>query len=178
MESGFGLYRKIDGKKFIQRWVSNFNEVFKYDPPKISFFRGGFPEYCKITNTNPDYLGKKLYLGAGRRVYPQYGGKYDLILLESEQDGKDGYKTAPFYKTANSEIFKPIDIPKKYNLCWICNFAQIRHKGQEFFINEVSKSPHLKELAIIHVGNKQEVHTPMPPYAFSSTFRNALTPPP
>ena len=31
----------IDGKKFIQRWVSNFNEVFTYDPPKKSFFRGG-----------------------------------------------------------------------------------------------------------------------------------------
>lgn len=146
----------VDGKKFIQRWVSNFNEVFTHDPPKISFFRGGFPEYCKITNINSDHLGKKLYLGAGRRVFPQYGGKYDLVLLESEQDKSNKYKTAPFYKTANNEIFKPIEIPKKFNLCWICNFAQIRHKGQEFFIREISKSSHLKQLNIIHVGNKPE----------------------
>ena len=146
----------IDGKKFIQRWVDNFNEVFDYIPPKISFFRGGFPEYCKLTKINPDHFGKKLYLGAGKRVYPQHGGNYDLILLESEKDNQNEYKTAPFYKTANNEIFKPLGMPKKYNLCWICNFAQIRHKGQEFFISEISKSIHLKGLSIVHLGNKPE----------------------
>jgi hypothetical protein len=32
----------INEKKFIQRWVQNFNEVFNYSKPDISFFRGGF----------------------------------------------------------------------------------------------------------------------------------------
>jgi hypothetical protein len=32
----------------------------------------------------------------------------------------------------------------------------MRHKGQEFFIREVSKSTHLKQLRIVHVGNKPE----------------------
>ena len=43
-----------------------------------------------------------------------------------------------------------------YDLCWICNFSQLHYKGQEYFIEEVSKSKYLKSLNIIHLGNEPE----------------------
>ena len=67
-------------KKLIQRWVRSFDECYKYPVPDISFFRGGFKEYCDITKREPNKFGIKLYLGASKRKYPIYGGKYDKIL--------------------------------------------------------------------------------------------------
>lgn len=143
----------IKGKKFIQKFVSSFKKCFKLNKPVVSLFRGGFPEYSELTHQNPSYLGLKLYLGSSFRVYPKYGGKYDKILVESDGDLRGKY--FPFFKTANSEIFRPVDIQtKKYDLCWICNFEQITQKGQEFFISSVSRSKYLKSLRIVHLGNK------------------------
>jgi len=148
----------VNGKKFIQRWVKSFREVYKYSSPDISLFRGGFPEYGEVVRENSSLFNKKLYLGAGRRLFPQYGGKYDIILLEDERDFNKSYNCFPFYKTANPRIFKSLDFEtKKYDLSWICNFTQIRHKGQKFFISTVAKSSFLKSLHIVHVGNKPEV---------------------
>ncbi len=62
------------GKIFIQRFVKDFNECFKYPKPGISLFRGGFKVYDDITKKNPNFFGNKLYLGAnGPRRYPCYG---------------------------------------------------------------------------------------------------------
>lgn len=146
----------INNGQLIQRWVRTFEETFKYDPPLISFFRGGFKEYDNLTKQNPGHFGKKLYLGSSKRVFPKYGGKYNYVLVEDEKEFKTK-NSIPFYKTANDNIFKPLDIDKKYDLCFPCNFSQIRYKGQEFFINEISKSSYLKSLKIVHVGNKPEI---------------------
>ena len=147
---------EVNGKRFIQRWVKNFNEVLKYPQPTISFFRGGFQEYDIITKHNPEFFGLKLYLGAGKRTNPQYGGTYDKILVED-----DSHITSrshiPFYKTASNEVFKPLSLKVIYDLIWICNFTQIKHKGQEFFIESISKSNYLKSLKIVHCGNKEDV---------------------
>lgn len=148
----------VNGKKFIQRWVSSFREVYKYPKPDISLFRGGFPEYDEVVRENPSFFNKKFYLGAGRRLFPQYGGKYDTILLEDERDFNKSDNCLPFYKTANPRIFKLLNFEtKKYDLSWICNFTQIHHKGQKFFISTVAKSSFLKSLHIVHAGNKPEV---------------------
>ena len=149
----------IDGRKFIQRWVKNFSECTKYPSPDVSFFRGGFPEYDQITKANPLHYGKKLYLGAGKRIMPQYGGKYDVILAEDERDIKkiqQQYKCAPFFKTASNSIFRPLNLESKYDICWPANFAQIRHKGQEDFISLIGKHC-LTELRIVSCGNKPSV---------------------
>jgi len=146
----------VSGKKFIQRWVTNFKETYKYDRPVISFWRGGFQEYSEVVRTRPKFFGKKLYLGAGKRIYPQYGDKYDIVLLEDERDFRDSTQL-PFYKTANPNVFKPFSKIRKYDLCWPCNFFQIRHKGQEFFISSISKSNFLRKLKIVHAGNKSDV---------------------
>lgn len=143
----------VNGKKFIQRWVRNFTQTLKYPKPEISLFRGGFKEYDNITKLHPEHFGKKLYLGTGIRTYPQYGGNYNWILQEDEQDFRPGHKCMLFYKTASPYIFKNEDIDIKWEICWPCNFTQIRYKGQEEFIKTIAKYPSLQKLKIVHCGN-------------------------
>ena len=146
---------------FYQRWVQNFPDMFNpvslltKDIPDISFFRGGFKEYDELTNRWSHMLGKKMYLAAGQRTTPQWDGKYDSILVESNKDLIND--RIPFYKTVNPNIFYNMNIKtKKYDLCWIANFSSIRYKGNKFFIKEISNSNYLKSLKIAHVGNKPE----------------------
>lgn len=146
----------INGKKFIQRWVQNLSETFKYQSPDISFFRGGFKIYDDVTKKKPNHYGIKLYLGAGKRVYPQYGGIYDKILLEDKGDRNPKFSSNLFYKTASPAIFHPLKKKIKYDICWPCNFTQIRYKGQEFFISKIAQSNFLRSLKIVHAGNKPE----------------------
>ena len=54
----------VNGKKFIQDFVTDFNKVFKRPKPDVTFFRGGFPEYDKLTKKDPKFFGMKLYLGS------------------------------------------------------------------------------------------------------------------
>lgn len=148
----------INGKKFIQRWVNNFKEVFEHPKPNVTFFRGGFPEYCELTKINPNFFGLKLYLAAGKRLLPKYGGIYNRILIEDERDQQLSHSCIPFYKTTNSNIFKPLNnLNKKYDICIISNFSQVKYKGTDEFIELISKSKDLKKLKLCHVGNKNEV---------------------
>lgn len=147
---------EVNGKRFIQNFVDRFEGLFgAKSPPHTTFFRGGFPEYGKLTRMRPDFFGLKLYCGTGQRVQPQHGGIYDKILVEDDRDLGKG--AIPFYKTANPNIFKPLTMEQQYDICWPCNFSQLTYKGQEWFIKEVGKSTYLKGLKILHVGNKPEV---------------------
>lgn len=148
----------INGKKYYQRWVRNFIQTLKYASPDISFWRGGFKEYDDMTRFHLEHFGFKLYLGAGRRIFPQWNGNYNVFLLEDRSDFVKNLNCIPFYKTASPEIFKPLGIKqKKYDICWPCNFEQIKYKGQKLFLNTVASCPYLKSLKIVHCGNKQEV---------------------
>ena len=150
----------VNKRKFIQRWIQKLDEVFDYPKSEITLFRGGFPEYCKLTLKNKNHFGLKLYLGASFRTIPQYGGHYDKVLVESDLDLNKAKNSIPFYKTANDKIFYSFDVQpenKSYDICWPCNFTQIRHKGQEFFIRETSKSKFLRSLKIVHCGNNPKV---------------------
>ncbi len=149
----------VDGKAYTQRWVRNFSEVFKYPKPTMSFFRGGFKEYDKVTKANPKGFGFSVYLATGHRIYPNWGGKYDLFVQEDQGDFRKGKNCLPFFKTASPQIFKYMPLIKtyKYDICWPCNFKQIRQKGQEQFIRAVSKSSYLRSLKIVHCGNKVKV---------------------
>jgi hypothetical protein len=146
----------INGKKFIQRWVKDFRDVFIYPSADVSFFRGGFPSYCTITKSNEKFFGLKLYLAAGKRITPQYGGAYDKVLYEDERDNRsDNY--IPFYKTTNPNIFKPLNLEKKYDLCIISNFTQLRYKGTDFIISQIPRFEFFQKLKICHIGNNPEV---------------------
>lgn len=150
----------VNGKKFIQRWVRNFTQTLKYPKPEMSLWRGGFREYDDITKLHPEHFGTKLYLGTGRRTYPQYGGKYDWILQEDEQDFRPQHKCLPFYKTASPHIFKRKNkslYKSFWDICWPCNFSQLRYKGQEEFIKTISNYPSLQKIKIVHCGNKPDV---------------------
>ena len=143
----------VNGKKFIQKWVNNFKEMLLYSSPDISFWRGGFKEYCNVIKINKKHFGKSLYLAAGIRQYPQYGGKYDVILIEDERDINSIYNCKPFYKTASPYVFKPLNYEKNWDVCWPCNFTQIKYKGQEEFISLIAKDDFLKSIKIVHCGN-------------------------
>jgi len=151
----YDIIFKVNGKKFIQKFVRDFNVCFKEKSPDVTFFRGGFPEYCRLVRKNRGFFGTKLYLGASKRRYPIYGGKYNKILIESEQDMKNN--CIPFYKVGPPLIFHPLNLEKKWDISWPCNFTQIRHKGQEYFIHQISKSNFLKSLKIVHIGNQPKV---------------------
>jgi hypothetical protein len=146
----------VDGKLYSQKWVRHFDETMRQPSPKFSLFRGGFPEYDALTLKYPDKLGKKLYLGTGKRVYPKYGGKYDIYLQEDKGDFVEGRNCLPFYKTASPEVFHPVDTKIKYDICWPANFTQHKYKGQKFFMNVVGHCPKLKRLKIVHCGNNPE----------------------
>jgi hypothetical protein len=149
----------VNGKSYIQRWVNSFDETFNFEKPSISFWRGGFPEYDAVTNKNPSFFGLKLYLGAGRRITPLFGGKYDKVLLEDDKDIVEQNKLnpIPFYKTANPNIFKPLNLEKEYDICWPANFAQLKYKGQDYFMSLVGACPFLMNFKIVHCGNRVEV---------------------
>ena len=147
----------VNGKKYLQKWVTDFRETVYCPAPSISFFRGGFPQYDDAIKSNPKHFGKTLYLGAGRRIFPNYGGTYDAYLLEAERDFNPKFNYIPFYKTANPNIFKPLNLEKKYDVCWPCNFEQLKYKGQELFIKTISKNDSLKKLCIAHCGNNPEI---------------------
>ena len=148
----------VNGKQFIQRWVRDFNQTYDYPKSEISFFRGGFEVYDKITKEKPKQFGFKLYLGAGRRITSQWGGKYDSYLIEDERDRKKIKDSIPFYKTASPEIFKPLDdVTKDWHFCWPCNFTQINYKGQAFLMDVIGSCSNLKNMKIVHCGNKPEV---------------------
>lgn len=147
-----------NGNEFIQIWVKNLNEIKSFERPDVSFFRGGFTEYDAITKLYPKFLGLKCYLGSSKRIFPQYGGKYDINFIEEDKFLNDK-KCKPFFKVASPYIFKKINDSKsyKYDICWPCNFTQLQYKGQEFIISKISTSKYLKSLKIIHIGNKPEI---------------------
>jgi len=152
----------VNGKLYAQRWVKNFSEVLNHPKPQMSFFRGGFPEYDRVTRLKPKHFGLKLYLATGRRIYPQWGGIYDVLLQEDRRDFRANRKCLPFFKMASPEIFFPYlnlepDQHEQYDICWPCNFEQIRYKGQEFFIRSISRNKELQKLKIVHCGNKPNV---------------------
>ena len=147
----------VNGKKYIQRWCLDFSQILSFPDPDMSFWRGGFKNYDEITKPFPKRFGIKIYLGAGQRINAQWGGNYDLFLMEDDLDIKNNPKTIPFYKTASPFIFHPLNLEKKWDICWPCNCTQLKYKGQEFFIKEISKSKELKQLKIVHCGNKPEI---------------------
>jgi len=148
---------EVNGKKYIQKWVKNFSDTLKYPTPDISFWRGGFEQYDKITNSHPNHFGLKLYLGAGRRIIPKWGGKYDVFLMEDERDFIEGSNCIPFYKTASPFIFHPINGDAKWDICWPCNFTQIRFKGQPEFMKMIFQRPALRKYKIVHCGNQPNI---------------------
>lgn len=145
----------INGKKFKQVWVHNFIEIGKYPQPIISLWRGGFKEYDEVVKKIK--VGFSMYLGTGKRVYPQFGGNYNIYLQEDLKDYNENYNNLPFYKISAPKVFhKRSEDCYSWDICWPCNNTQWKYKGQTEFIEILSKSKLLKKLRIIHCGNQPD----------------------
>jgi len=145
---------------FVERWIPNFRNYNSSFVPDVIFCRGGFPQYHHILNKFPKAY--KIYYGAGKRYIPpiEYR-KYDLILQDSPAQlakCRKVCKSTPsilFIKPASDNLFYPLDVKKKYDVCFPANGSQARLKGH-FFV--FSTAP--KDLKILNLGNRSDVFIP------------------
>jgi len=99
--------------------------------PNAIIDRGGYKEYLPIHAATPDAF--RLYVGCGSRWNPRavkwlQGVRYDMTLVDSpgqmeamadEMSGAAG--VVVFHKPAAETIFKPVDVPKRYHVVFICH---------------------------------------------------------
>lgn len=154
--SGELIYSKGDSKfkmgpGIIERWVP---DIEKYNPkinPDIIMARGGFPYYDPFIKKFPN--AKKIYYGAGARYYPQSKFKnYDLFLVDSPSqydDIKNKGKNVEFIIKPAATMFKPYDVEKEYDICFMANATQAALKRHKYFIEKFSNSG----LKILSLGN-------------------------
>jgi len=114
----------------------------------VVFSRGGFYWQLNMVEKHPN--AKKIYYGAGRRFIPQDNIKYDLVLCDSmrqeESLGELGYNTYLFTKPA-ANCFKPHDVKKIYDVCFIANGQQADFKGVKWVYDTVPS-----DLKVLHLG--------------------------
>jgi len=111
-----------------ERWVPDLRseDVSDFD---LVFARGGFQEYIPIID-KVQLQAYTIYYGAGKRFYPIPEGHYDLVLVDSKEQGKIikdrmiNQKVALFIKPASDNIFKPLEDTsyplasrKNYDVC-------------------------------------------------------------
>ncbi len=168
-KSRFHRYKE----NFVERWVYSFKNYTPSFIPDIIWARGGFTEYHFILEKFPNSF--KIYYGAGIRFLPQPGfSDYDLILQDSEarrkisqETFKNSYSTM-FVKPAADNIFYPINVNKKYDICFPANRSQ-SFKGHDFVYNTVPK-----HLTILNLGNNPRKE-PVPENVFSiRVLRNQM----
>lgn len=85
--------------------------------PEIIFNRGGYEQYVPVLQACPGAL--KIYYGAGKRWLPADGIRYDLILVDTEEQRvavapkHTSSKVVVFHKPAADGIFYPREVAKK-----------------------------------------------------------------
>lgn len=104
-----------------ERWIPDMRkeDISHFD---LIWARGGLPPYPEvIIRAHKDTYC--IYYGAGKRFYPIPEKAYDLVLVDSK-DQKIVIKTqrpnqriSTFIKPAADNIFRPVDIEKKYDVC-------------------------------------------------------------
>lgn len=138
-------------EKLTERWVPSL-DVWRPDfKPDMIFCRGGFAYYDSFVKSYPEVV--KIYYGAGARYYPQTDfTDYDLFLCDSRRQLKDirekGKNAELFIKPAAS-LFRPFDVEKKYDVCFMANGTQAAIKRHEFLFRKLSGTG----LSILNLGN-------------------------
>ncbi len=122
----------------------------------IIFSRGGFKWQSEILKAHPESF--KIYYGAGRRFVPDDNIKYDLVLCDSHRQKKAieqaGYNGQLFFKPAAS-CFKPHNVKKEYDVCYIANGQQAQFKGVQWVYETAPKN-----LKILHLGYPSKLTPP------------------
>ena len=139
------------GPSIMERWIPDIGEYHPKRTPDLIIARGGFPYYDPFLKRFPN--AKKVYYGAGVRYYPQSKYKnYDLFLVDSESQYNDikskGKNVAYIIKPA-ATMFKPYDVEKEYDICFMANATQAHLKRHGFFIKTFANSG----LKILSLGN-------------------------
>ena len=144
---------KIDNN-FTERWV---NKLKKYSPkikPDLIISRGGFPFYDDFITKYPK--AKKVYYGAGARFYPQTDfTNYDLFLVDSQKQRHEikakGKRASLFIKPA-AILFKPHNVKKEYDICFMANASQAVIKRHKLLLKSFSNTKY----KILNLGNKDK----------------------
>lgn len=136
---------------FSDKWVQSFKTYKPPFEPDVIICRGGFPYYDDFVKRFPN--AKKVYYGAGRRFWPTTNfTDYDLFLVDDPRQleiiKKKGKNVEMLLKPA-ATMFKPYDVPKRYDVCFMANAAQRKIKRHDLFIKSVAKSG----LSVLNLGN-------------------------
>ena len=143
-------------------WIQLFNELKRGDngevwfkgqnvprETNIVFARGGFDYYIPILKQLPNSY--KIRYGAGRRYMPESEIKYDLVLVDTENQKKEVLNKYPepnvhlLIKPA-AQHFEYIETKKEYDVCFIA-----RHKADFKGIKWVyANCP--RDISILHLG--------------------------
>jgi len=148
-----GKKRKYINNFFEERWVKSIPNFASKIKPDIIFARGGFPYYDPFIKFHKK--AKKIYYGAGARYYPQTKFKnYDLFLVDSpyqkEQIIKKGKNNVYLFIKPAARLFKPKNVKKQYDICFMANATQGDIKRHRLFLKSLSGS----NLSILSLGNK------------------------
>ena len=143
--------------KNIRIFCGNENKV-DYLREQFVFSRGGFDYYLPILKTAQ--FAYKIRYGAGKRYMPEPEIDYQLVLVDTEEQKAEVLAKYPkanvhlFIKPA-ARHFKPIDMEKEYDVCYIANGQQARFKGIEWVYNTAPK-----DLKILHLGYPSKFKPP------------------
>ena len=134
--------------KCVVRWVKSFKHYEPIFEPDIIWARGGFPEYLPILRRFPN--AKKIYYGSGIRYIPNDDIKYHMVLCDTVAQkiklAKKGYN-AKLYIKPSVDIFKPIQVTKKYDIAFVANGGQAKIKNIKWVYKTVPK-----DLKVLHLG--------------------------
>jgi hypothetical protein len=100
--------------------------------PDVIVARGGFREYVGILARHRK--AKKFYYGAGKRMVPADGIKYDGILCDSPEQKAELEARFPdtdihlFIKPAADNVFFPMDVEKEHDACYVAVLPEDKRK--------------------------------------------------
>lgn len=135
---------------FREHWVPKLKNYNPDVEPDLIVCRGGFDYYDSFVERFPK--ARKIYYGAGERFFPQHTfTDYDLFLVDSTKQlekarGMTSKKVELFFKPA-ATMFRPHNVQKRYDVCFIANATLNDTKGYKFLL-EVCKNTGLKILSL------------------------------
>lgn len=132
-------------------WVPAIGKHSPFRAPDLIVCRGGFPYYDEFVQKYPK--AKKVYYGAGKRFYPTGRfSDYDLFLVDSIQQLNDITKLKKnsrlFIKPA-AKMFRPVDVPKIYDICFVANGTQHKIKRHALLFKSIVGT----QYSVLNIGN-------------------------
>jgi len=165
------LWLELVGCDYGVIWYKGRNKLLGYDNQTVFvqkkfpvceidtiFSRGGFDYYVPAMEYYKNAY--KIYYGAGARIRPKNNIKYDLVLVDSllQKEQLKPYCNAHLWIKPAANHFKPQDVDKEYDICYIANPAS---KKQAMFKRVKWVYETLpKELRILHLGNPGKYKPP------------------